>query len=208
MRVRDVMTTPAITVRVGTPIKVALRLLDERAITALPVVAGNDRVVGVVSEADLIRDALMPDARHHLRPAPEDVRTLPPETVGEVMSARPITVTADDDLLDAVELLTSTGIKSLPVVDEHMRVVGVVSRRDVVHVIARPDETLAAELGDLFQRIGLDWLVDVHRGVATVTGPVTKQESAMAVAAAGSIPGIAGAVIGQAARTSSRKGGM
>jgi len=206
MRVSDVMTTPAITVRAETPIKAALALLDERGITALPVVARNDHVVGIVSEADLIRDALMPDARHHLRPAPEELRTLPPETVGEVMNTLPITVAADDDLLAATELMTSTGVKSLPVLDGDRRVVGVVSRSDVVHVLARPDELLAAELGDLFQRIGLDWLVDVHRGVATVTGPVTQHEIAMAVAAAGTIPGIGGAVIGQPAeRYSTRR---
>ena len=205
MQVRDVMTTPAITVRVETPIKAALALLDERGITALPVVAGNDHVVGVVSEADLIREALMPDARHHLRPAPEELRTLPAETVGEVMNARPITVAADDDLLEATELMTSTGVKSLPVLDGDGRVVGVVSRRDVVHVLARPDELLAAQLGDLFQRLGLDWLVDVRQGVATVTGPVTQHDSALAVAAASTIPGIAGAVVAQSDDTSARR---
>jgi len=54
-----------------------------------------------------------------------------------------------------------------------------------VHVLSRPDEVLAAELDHLFRRLGVDWLVDVHDGVATITGPVTQRESAMACAGAG-----------------------
>jgi len=190
-----VMTTAAVTVRIDTPVKVALAVLDARGITAPPVVADQDRVVGVVSEADLIRDGVMPDIRHHLRRVPAELRALPPHTVGEVMSAHPVVVSADDDLDDAIQLLTTTTVKSLPVVDEDRRLVGVVSRRDVVHLLARPDTVLAAEADDLFRRLGLDWLVDVRDGVATVTGPVTERESSMAIAAAATIPGVIGVTV-------------
>jgi CBS domain-containing protein len=195
MLVKDVMTTPAITVGLNTPIKEALAILDEHAITALPVVGGHDRVVGVVSEADLIRDGIQPDFRRHLAFAPAEMRTLPPHTVGEVMSWHPVTVSSDADLAEAIELMTSTTVKSLPVVDDDQRVVGVVSRRDVVHVLARPDHLLAAQADDLLRRLGLDWLVDVFDGVATVSGPATDRESAMATSALGAIPGITGVTI-------------
>jgi CBS domain-containing protein len=195
MLVKDVMTTPAITVGPSTRIKEVLAILDEHAITSLPVTTGDDRVIGVVSEADLIRDGIQPDFRRHLAFAPEEMRTLPPRTVGEVMNAHPVTVTPDTDLHEATDLMTSTTVKSLPVVDHHARVVGVVSRRDIVHVLARPDWSLAAEADDLFRRLGLDWLVDVTDGVAVVNGPVTDRESTMATAVLGAIPGITGVMV-------------
>jgi CBS domain-containing protein len=196
MLVRDVMTTPAITVRPDTPIKEALAMLDEHAVTALPVITGNGgQVVGVVSEADLIRDGIQPDFRQHLAFAPAETRMLPPHTVSEVMNAHPITVSPDTDLLEAVDLMTTTTVKSLPVVDRERRVVGVVSRRDVVHVLARPDYLLAAEADDLFRRLGLEWLVDVIDGVAAVRGPATARESTMATAVLGAIPGVTGVTI-------------
>ena len=195
MLVKEVMTSPAITVGIDTSIKDALALLDDHAITSLPVTGSHDRVVGVVSEADLIRDGIQPDFRRHLAFAPEEMRTLPPHTVGEVMNAHPVTVFADTDLLEAIDLMTTTTVKSLPVVDIDQRVVGVVSRRDVVHVLARPDHLLAGEADDLFRRLGLDWLVDVNDGVAAVSGPVTDRETTMATAVLGAIPGITGVTI-------------
>lgn len=195
MLVKDVMTTPAITVGINTPIKEALALLDEHAITALPVVAAHNRVVGVVSEADLIRDGIQPDIGRHLAYAPDERRLPASHAVGEVMNWHPVTVSPDLDLAEAVDLITTTAIKSLPVVDENERVVGVVSRRDVVHVLARPDAQLEAEADDLLRRLGLDWLVDVLDGVATVSGPVTDHQAAMATSALGAIPGITGVTI-------------
>lgn len=195
MLVKDVMTAPAITVGIDTPIKEALQLLDEHAITALPVVAAQDHVVGVVSEADLIRDGVQPDIRRHLALAPTELRVSPSHAVGEVMNRHPVTVSADTDLAEAVELMTTTTVKSLPVVDGNRRVVGVVSRRDVVHVLSRPDAVLAAEADDVLRRLGLDWLVDVRDGVAAVDGPITDRECTMATSALAAIPGITGVTI-------------
>lgn len=195
MLVRDVMTTPAITVGIDMSIKEALALLDEHAITALPVVGSDHRVVGVVSEADLIREGIQPDIGRHVAHAPAERQLPPAHAVGEVMSWHLVTVSPDADLSEAVELMTTTTVKSLPVVDEKDRVVGVVSRRDVVHVLARPDAVLEAEADDLLRRLGLDWLVDVLDGVATVTGPVTDHESAMATSALSVIPGITGVAV-------------
>jgi CBS-domain-containing membrane protein len=195
MLVKDVMTSPATTVGPDTSIKEALTLLDEHAITALPVVTGDARIIGVVSEADLIRDGIQADFRQHLAFAPPETRTLPPHTVGEVMNAHPVTVSPDTDLLEATDLMTTTTVKSLPVVDDHQRVVGVVSRRDVVHVLARADDVLEAEADDVFRRLGLDWLVDVVDGIASVTGPATDRETTMATAVLSAVPGITGVTI-------------
>src|SRR4029079_2056734 len=90
-------------------------------------------------EADLVRESLPPDPRAHMIPPAEDPRPARPRTVGEAMNRHPAAVHGDTDLADAVELMTSTAVKSLPVVDGRGCVVGMVSRRDVVHLLARDD---------------------------------------------------------------------
>jgi CBS domain-containing protein len=136
MLVREVMTTPVVTVRPEATLKAAIESLDRHQVTALPVVDEHRRLVGVVSEADVIRDAVLPDRRAH----ETTVRaTTSPVSlhVSDVMTGLPVSVGPDDDLAGAVMLLVDTQIKSLPVV-EHERVVWKVSRRDVIAVLSPP----------------------------------------------------------------------
>ena len=106
------------------------------------------------------------------------------------MNFRALTVTAHTDLAGAVRLMTDNAVKSLPVVDESHRVVAVISRRDIVRVLARADERIEYEVDDLFRDLGVDWLVDVVDGAATVTGPVGPHESNLAKSAAATVPGV------------------
>ena len=192
MLVRDAMSRPAYTVGPNATLKEAMTLLDERSVTSLPVVNAAGRILGIVSEADLIAEMVPPDTRLHMVPETEEARVMPAQSVVEVMNRHPVTVTVDTDLAEATDLMTSTAIKSLPVLDEHERVVGVVSRRDVVRLLARPDAVLEGEVDDLFRRMGKDWLVDVRDGVVTVTGPVDERERHLATTAAGTVPGVTG----------------
>lgn len=188
MWVRDAMSAPAITVTEQMSVRAALRLLDEHGVTSLPVVDEGGRLVGIVSEADLVRDALMRDQRTQL--IPRDVReTPPPRQVGDVMTSHPVTVTENDDLAEAVDLLTTTTVKSVPVLRDG-RIVGVLSRRDVVHLLARDDERIEAEVSELFRADGLDWLADVSEGVVRVSGPVDESQRRLAQALAGSVAGV------------------
>jgi CBS domain-containing protein len=189
MLVRDVMTTDPVTVRAGTSLKAALRLLDENDISSLPVVDEHGHVRGVVSEADLIRDLVSPDQRLHELPLTEPV---PPQGyVDEVMTTHAITVRPTSDLADAVELVTSTGVKCLPVVDGDDRVVGVISRRDVVRMLARADDALEQEVDAVLVAAGMsDWLVDVHDGIAEITGPESTRDRRLARALVRSVPGV------------------
>jgi CBS-domain-containing membrane protein len=191
MIVRELMTHHPIAVRPETTVKAALRLLDDNNITMLPVVAADRRVHGVVSEADLIRDLVDRDPRDQERPRAAE-RTLDrPRQVVDVMSNRAVTVRPETDVAVAVEIATSTGIKSLPVVDERDRLVGVLSRRDVVRVLAREDELVEAEIDGLLVSVGFrDWLVDVHDGIAEITGPAGTPERGVVRALAGSVPGV------------------
>ena len=115
MLVREVMTREPATVSPQATIKTALGLLAEQRLTALPVVGDGDEVIGVVSEADLIRELVSREPRiggTGRADAPSR-----PSTVEQVMSTHPVTVLPDADLVQAVDLLTSTTVKSLPVVD-------------------------------------------------------------------------------------------
>jgi len=187
MRVKDVMTSPAVTVAADSSVKDALSILDERRLTALPVVDAAGFIVGVVSEADLLRGAVPHDPRSRMWPVEESSEHA--GRVGEVMSAPAMTVTVDSDLRDAVAVMTSTAVKSLPVIDDG-RVVGVVSRSDVVHLMARPDESIRQDVVDLLSSAGLDCEVVVDGGIVTLSSFRDPAQGRAARAVAGSVTGV------------------
>lgn len=190
MLVRDVMTSPAVTVRPNLPLKRVARLLDAHSVTALPVVDTHGGIVGVISEADVILEVVPRDPRMHQIPSsvPE---TAPFARTKDVMSHRPITVTPATDVAEAVELMTSTSVKSLPVVEDGV-VVGVVSRRDVVRALARTDQDIAAEVDDLVRGLDQDWLIDVQDSVVTAAGPDDVRAREIVRRLAASVPGVIG----------------
>jgi CBS domain-containing protein len=188
MMVREVMTRQPVVVTAETAVKAALMLLDRHGITSMPVVDPQGAVVGVVSEADLIRESLPRDSRTHLRIAPDE-RHHQAQRVGDVMTPHPLTVPVEMDLAEATDLLTSTAIKSVPVLDGG-RLVGMVSRRDVVHALARTDEEIRAEVVELYRALGVDWRVDVSDGDVQVDGPAGSQAKALARTAAGAVAGV------------------
>ncbi len=125
MLVRDIMSSPAVTIRPDDDLAEAARVLDRLSLTTLPVVDRDLRLRGILSEADVIGRF----SQTSREPA-DGAR------VGDLMTARVLTVTADDDVAQVVELMRGTVLKSLPVL-LHDRLVGMVSRRDVVRAIAR-----------------------------------------------------------------------
>jgi CBS domain-containing protein len=129
--VREVMTADPITVTPDTSISSALWQLSRLRVTSLPVVDELERLCGIVSEVDLIRDAVATDPRAHERPV-EVQPVVPARTVGDVYTRAPVTVRPEDDVASALDLMSAKGFKSLPVVDDQHRVVGMVSRSDVV----------------------------------------------------------------------------
>lgn len=196
MLVREAMSTTPTTVTPDTRIKAALTLLAEHRLTALPVVDEHGQLHGMVSEADLIRESLPRDPRLHEIPDAGERLALP-QIVHEVYTPHAISVRPDDDLADAVELMTSTSIKSLPVVDERSRVVGVVSRSDVVRILARADSAIETEVLAMMKDLGHGgWLVDVEAGVVRVDGPSGPGEESIASVAARAVPGVVDVRIG------------
>jgi CBS domain-containing protein len=192
MLVRDVMTTTVVTVQPELRVKQAIQLLHEHQITALPVVDAEGRLVGVLSEADVLRGAVMPDRRTREIPVQTDGLTRP-LLVGDVMTAEPMSVAADADLAAAAAVLVNTQIKSLPVVDGG-QVVGVVSRRDVIAVLARSDTSIESELEELLRAAEIEAVVDVVDGVARLDGPTEPHAREIARVLAGTVPGVVGIV--------------
>jgi signal-transduction protein with cAMP-binding, CBS, and nucleotidyltransferase domain len=155
----------------------------------MPVLGRHGRLRGVVSEADLIRDLVERDRRAHEivedRPARDAARV-----VGDVMTTHAITVRSDDDVADVVDLLTSTTVKSVPVVDGG-HLAGMLSRSDVVTVFARADEELAKDVDAALVWVGLgEWTAKVTDGVVVLSGPDPSEQRALAHLVAGTVPGV------------------
>lgn len=147
------MTSPAVTVRPEAHCKVAAALLTRLDLSALPVVDGEGRLVGMVSEADLLQLHTAPDLSGSeplmpLRPEPI------PSHVEEVMSRHVYTVNEDIDVAVVAQRMLDMRVKRLPVM-RGAQVVGVVSRYDLIKVLARRDSDIEATVGDAFSDEGL-----------------------------------------------------
>lgn len=139
MRARDVMSFPVITLRADTLVYVAAALLVSHGYAGAPVVDAEGRVVGIATEADLVRGRVLPEGWELTGERPD-----PP--VSAVMTRSPTSMRSEDDLADVVALMLDTNIRSVPIVEDG-RLVGIVSRRDVLRAVARRELTPQECLG-------------------------------------------------------------
>ncbi|MDT3397260.1 CBS domain-containing protein [Streptomyces sp. B1866] len=179
-RVSDVMTQTVVSVGRDAPFKEIVRTMKEWRVGALPVLAGEGRVVGVVSEADLLPkeeyrddDPSRMDVVRHLR----EVAKAGAVTAGELMTAPAVTVRADATLAHAARLMARKGVKRLPVTDAQGLLAGVVSRADLLTVFLRSDEDLAEEVrrevvAPLFPGDPPPVHAEVNEGVVTFGGRI------------------------------------
>ncbi|MFF7409457.1 CBS domain-containing protein [Streptomyces lydicus] len=186
-RVGSVMTDEVVRARSGTPAAQLARWLREYDINGLPVVDADDRVIGVVSATDLARAARGAAGSGDL-------------TAGAVMSAPARTVRADDSVVRAARLMSASGIERLPVVDEEARLIGMLTRRDVLRIFARADAEIHEEVSDDILVRAL-WLsptsvaVSVHDGVVTLGGSLENSgQVALAVRMTRQVDGVTGVV--------------
>ncbi|HET9082249.1 MAG TPA: CBS domain-containing protein [Trebonia sp.] len=177
-RVSDVMATSVVTVDRATSYKEIARLLAEHRISGMPVLKMGREVAGVVTEADLL--AAEAKTVRRLRTTagrlglPHRVSRHPVFTAGELMSAPAITVGPNVTIHAAGRLMSNHRVRLMPVVDERNRLIGVVSRRDLLAVFLRPDEDIAADVRQVLEEILLaepaEAEVSVRDGIVTLTG--------------------------------------
>ena len=134
MFVRDRMSTPAVTIRPGTPFQDALNLMRERQFRRLPVVDENGKLVGIVSERDLLYASPSPATSLSVW---ELTYLLSKLHVKELMTRDVITTTPDSFIEDAARLMAESKIGGLPVVDGQGRVVGVITETDIFKTFAQ-----------------------------------------------------------------------
>ncbi|HEX6345205.1 CBS domain-containing protein [Umezawaea sp.] len=193
MRAEDVMSSPVVTVRPDTPVKAAIGLMTSHGFTALPVVDADDRLVGIVTEADLVRDRVIPDARTLVwREDRAPVVEPPPDAVGEVMTSPATAVRRSADIAEVATVMLDGHIRCTPVVDRG-KLVGVVSRRDLLRTLARDDRAIVADVRHVLAKYGGHgrWAVSVADGVVTVVDEFDDAEDRhVASVLARSVPGV------------------
>jgi CBS domain-containing protein len=189
MLVKDVMSTDVASVTPPTTVDQALHILVERKVTSLPVVDDQQRVVGILSEADLLMHLLSRDPRAHLIPV-HQATAEPPRLVAEVMTRSPHVTRPEDDVSDLAAVMAQHGWKSVPVVRDG-RLAGIVSRSDVLRALARPEAGLRREVQAVLTDFGhQDWTVSVEDGVVTVAGQMSARDVHAAEAAVLSVAGV------------------
>jgi CBS domain-containing protein len=208
MKVRDLMSSNLEVVRPETSYKELVERMLARNVSGLPVVDDEGGLVGIVTEADVIRKQAWSEREHHRHRALDLVdRLLSGKdqtsltriaglTAGDIMSRRVVTASPDDDLRQAAKTMLIYGVKRLPVVSEQ-RLVGLMSRADLMRYFDRPDAEIAADV----ERTLADPLSApedhriasvVHDGVVTLTGTVRHPSDAKV--ATGAVWKIAGVV--------------
>ncbi|MEV6010776.1 CBS domain-containing protein [Streptomyces sp. NPDC051976] len=179
--VSDVMTQAVVSVDRDTPFKEIVRILQQHRISAVPVVASNGTVAGVVSEADLLpkeefRDS-DPSRLAQLRRL-DDLVKAGSVDAAQLMTTPAVTVEASDTLSRAARIMARTKVKRLPVIGPDDRLCGIVSRGDLLKVFLRDDEEIAEEVrreivAYLFPGEPPPLQVAVAEGAVTLTGRVS-----------------------------------
>ncbi len=213
MKVKDVMTSPVVSIEPDSTIPQAVRIMLQRHISGLPVVDSQGRLAGIITEGDLLRRA--ETGTEHKRPRwleflvgpgklAEEYTRAHARKVSEVMTADPLTVGEETPLEDVVRLMEKRRIKRVPVV-RGQEIVGIVSRANLLHALAGVARELKpTEASDQVIREQLlaelkrqSWapiaLIDVvvRNAVVELWGTITDERERQAViVAAENIPGV------------------
>jgi CBS domain-containing protein len=184
--VKDVMTRSVVAVRATAGYKDIVAVMRRRHVSAFPVLDSADHVVGVVSEADLLVKEAVPVSASAGAGAPwaagrrKERAKAGGVTAAELMSKPAVTVAPDATVAEAARVMYGRRIKRLPVVDDTGRLVGIVSRVDVLSVFARPDGQIRDEV--IREVVAGEFALDpdtfdvtVKAGIVTIIGPVERR---------------------------------
>ena len=200
MKVKDIMTVDVATVGQSASLKQVARVMTDCGVSGLPVVNADGYVLGVVTEADIIaKAASRPESLGVLgtlfRPPGVDDRRLAATTAGQAMTTPPVNVDVDSSVAEAARLMVEHQVNRLPVV-KGRKLVGIVSRADIVRAFTRQDADIWEELRSdiLGHTLWLDpddLVINVTGGAVKVAGEVESRTVAQLVEAfAWRIPGV------------------
>jgi CBS domain-containing protein len=201
MKVKEIMTTEVRTVRTATPLKEAAALLTEYRISGLPVVDAEGYVIGVLSEGDILfKERGTTEKRslfERLLAAPSGIDVKPAATTaGEAMSAPALTIGPRRPVSEAATVMIDEGVKRLPVVDDDGKLIGIVTRADLVRAFVRSDEDVAREIREDVIRRTL-WIepdtivVTVEAGEVRLSGRVeTRGDAELIPTFVQKVPGV------------------
>ncbi|WP_046472443.1 CBS domain-containing protein [Allosalinactinospora lopnorensis] len=199
--VRDIMTTQVFSVGMGAEYREIIKVLLARNVSALPVTDDGGRVVGVVTEEDLLHkeEFKHTDASDHYRsPLRARMRARLSGTglsaartsdkalatrAGELMAAPAVTASPATSAIEAARSMERHGVEQLPVVDGDGLLVGIVSRRDVLRTFLRSDEEISRDVRTELASAMLPFSVEkatvnVEDGVVTLSGAVDRRSDA------------------------------
>lgn len=176
VRIRDVMTKSVITISGDTPLKEAAVVMGRNRISGLPVMDG-DELVGIITESDFV-SRLAEDGGGLLDALLGRKQTEIGGSVAEAMTREPLTIGPDESVSAAARVMSEHRVKRLPVVDGSGRLVGLVSRADLMSVFARPDDRIESDILNegVVGLIGADRdavSIEVRDGVVRLAGTVS-----------------------------------
>jgi CBS domain-containing protein len=178
--VKSVMTTHLVCLAPDTPFKECVDMIRLHRIGALPVVDDSGRLLGILSKSDLLRKAE--------RSTDPDERKATARTAGEAMTRTVITSTEESSLTEAARLMHRAAIRHLPITDTDGKLVGMISRADLLKVFLRTDESIRHEITEvLLPRAfgipsgGLE--VEVREGIVHIGGEVESSGTARLIVA-------------------------
>ncbi|MFF8990447.1 CBS domain-containing protein [Streptomyces sp. NPDC014983] len=186
--VGEVMTRDVVTVGPDTPFKEITSVLTAHGISAVPVADPRGALMGLVSEADLLRkQAEQPKKQYGEREEapgwPHERAKARAENAAGLMTAPVVTAHADWPVAQAARTMDHHRVRRLLVVDETDRIIGIVSRSDLLRVFLRPDDEIREEIRDdvlkgMLRLGGTEVQVQVHDGVVTLRGEVENRSTA------------------------------
>lgn len=185
--ISEVMTRDVVTVRPDTPFKEITSVLSTHGISAVPVADARGAPMGLVSEADLLRKQVDQPDKYGEQAAPpgqpKERAKARAENAAGLMTTPVVTAHADWPVAQAARTMDRHRVRRLLVVDETDRIIGIVSRSDLLRVFLRPDEEIREEIRDdvlegMLRLGGTEVQVQVHDGVVTLRGEVENRSTA------------------------------
>jgi CBS-domain-containing membrane protein len=190
LRIDDVMTRTVVFVQEDTPFKDVVRSMLEHRVSGVPVLDAEERLVGIVTEADLLTIeegkvepkhrrsflewVLQPSRLAEIEQEAADVRA------EDIMTPSVVTARPEMHVPEAAKLMLDAQVKRLPVVDDEGRVLGIVSRRDLLSPFLRTDGEIADEIREdvIFRTMWIDpdtIGVEVEGGLVRLDGTVERK---------------------------------